>query len=300
MHRHLAIHHNSLLQLNSSGTTKAPKTNGTAITGGNSFESLLPKLQNLPSGAGSSAKPAASPVTTFSGIASSIFNLDLGALGTNSAGVAAPTTTAQATSPTAAITIPAATQTTSSTTAQVNPLNSASAVGVVDQSGPSDPVALKAQAAAIQDQLTLFNEDARTYNDLCKAIALAGASPPGYVSTHVSPTILQGPGVTDQIGGVTIPRADLYYAHDISAQISQTLRSGGIPTLPAALAANPGVKEKFDAYVSAFKAMPTFAGPIGLNIPGYPSRSMSGLDADFLQSEADAIATQLQTATAPV
>ena len=178
-------------------------------------------------------------------------------------------------------------------------VSAVAATSSVNADGPAnDPAYLNGRAATIQSQLALYNETDRTYNNLCKAIALAGAAPAGYISPNVAPGILQGPGVTDQVGGVTIPRADLYYAHDVAAQMRQSLRDGGTPALPAALATNPDIKADFDAYVSAFKAMPTFAGPIGMNLQGSPARSMSMLDANALQSEADAIATQLTSTAA--
>lgn len=148
---------------------------------------------------------------------------------------------------------------------------------------------LKAEKALIEKQIATFEESEWTYNDLWKSVALAGGAPDGYVSPNIGPGIMQGPGVTDQVDGVTVPRSDLYYAHDFAAQTRQTLRNGGTPTLPPELAANPDVQEKFDAYVAAFKAMPTFAGPVGMHVQGSAERRMNMMDAMAIQNRLNSL-----------
>ena len=148
---------------------------------------------------------------------------------------------------------------------------------------------LKAEKASIEKQIAAFEESEWTYNDLWKSVALAGGAPDGYVSPNIAPGIMQGPGVTDQVDGVTVPRSDLYYAHDFAAETRQILRNGGTPTLPPELAANPDVQEKFDAYVAAFKAMPTFAGSAGTHAQGSPERRMNMMDAMAIQNRLNSL-----------
>lgn len=302
MHWHTTIGQNRLNQLSFS-TTSSPST---ATKSSTSFADFLSALQNLPSSAGSPAKN--SPATGASGFIA----LATAATLTSTAAAMPPTPspTEIAALANSAPTIVAAANSQSSASGPTTqaaaseggstPLtnvNTEARQQITDSEG--DPAILTARAATIQSQLALYNETDKNYNDLCKSIALAGAAPAGYISTNVAPGILQGPGVTDQVGGITIPRADLYYAHDLGAQIRQTLRDGGTPTLPSDLAANQDVKAKFDSYVAAFKSMPTFAGPLGTNLSGFPTRTMSMLDANALQAEATKITDQLQSTTTP-
>lgn len=300
MHWHTTIGHNRLNQLNSS-----PISSSSAATkSSTSFADFLSVLQNLPSGAGSSAKTspatgasglialatAATLTTTASAMPTTLSTTDLAAQASSASKVMATANSQSSTSS-------SGTQTATSDTTPTPPANNPE--GRQHADNESDPAILNARAATIQSQLALYNETDRTYNNLCKSIALAGAAPAGYISSNVAPGILQGPGVTDQVGGITIPRADLYYAHDLAAQLRQTLRDGGTPTLPPDLAANQDVKAMFDSYVAAFKAMPTFAGPLGTNLSGFPSRTMSMLDANALQAEATKITDQLQSTAKP-
>ncbi len=138
--------------------------------------------------------------------------------------------------------------------------------------------------AEVTRLIALFDKSENAYNGLWKAIARAGSAPAGYVSPNVSPGINQNVGVTDQLDGKTILRADLYYAHDESAKARQACRNGdcGSYSLPST---HSGAQGALDNYIDAVEALPKFAGPSGMILSGSPQRMMSNNDARALSEE---------------
>lgn len=266
---------------------------------GKDFAALLSTGQNLPA---TKSTAAATPLATKTSTTAKSAESSLLFAASSSAAAPTPASSPAASSPSTAsnVTPQLTTQRILDERAPILPayMQDWFQVGKIDfgaADGTVDVAALTTQKSNLEKQIAAYNDSEWNYNDLWKSVALAGASPPGYISPYVSPGIRQGAGVTDQVDGVTIPRADLYYAHDFAAQTRQILRDGGTPTLPPELASNAEVKEKFDAYVSAFKAMSTFAGPTGLNSPGSPSRSMTMQDAMAIQNQLNSINAYLGT-----
>jgi len=112
-----------------------------------------------------------------------------------------------------------------------------------------------AQTNQLQSQNSAYNQSEKAYNDLWKAFALSGGAPEGYISPNVSPGIMQGPGVTDQVDGKTISRADLYWAHDQAAAARQAMKGGGSSyTAPVGL--SPEATKALQAYQSSFRELP--------------------------------------------
>ena len=263
------------------------------------------------SASGALRKSAAEPGKDFAALLEARQNLPVGANATSKASVAVGSSSTASTS---SLPVPKASAATGSAAASAISATGAGAAPagqrIPDERVPTLPAymndgfeifkaplgdeagnleSLKAEKASIEKQIAAFEESEWTYNDLWKSVALAGGAPDGYVSPNIAPGIMQGPGVTDQVDGVTIPRSDLYYAHDFAAQTRQTLRSGGTPTLPPELATNPDVQKKFDAYVAAFKAMPTFAGSAGMHAEGSAARRMNMMDAMAIQNRLNSL-----------